>query len=182
MRRAVFLDRDGTINVDHGYTYQLSDLELFAGSSEAIRLLNEAQYLVIIITNQAGVAKGYFTEADVTAFNIELKRMLFFRGARIDAWYYCPHHPHGRPLYNIACNCRKPAPGMIYRAQNDWDIDLSQSWVIGDKWTDLQAGIAAGCKPILVLTGNGKKEVNHIPKLIPRCDNLLAAVKLILGA
>lgn len=181
MRKAVFLDRDGTINIDHGYTYRLEDLELFRGSSQAISLLNDAGYLVIVVTNQAGIARGYFTRAEAEAFNNALQRELLAQGSRIDAFYYCPHHPEGHPPYNIICNCRKPAPGMLLKAQEDWKIDFRSSWVIGDKWSDLQAGITVGCKPLLVLTGNGKDEAEYVPKVIPRCIDLLAAARIILG-
>lgn len=181
MKKAVFLDRDGTINVDKGYTWRIEDLELFPGTSEAIRLLNEAGYLVIVVTNQAGVAKGFYTETDVRSFNMELQRTLLAHGAWIDDFYYCPHHPEGHPPYNMVCKCRKPAPGMIIKAAQDWKIDLNRSWIIGDKWSDLQAGLAAGCKPILVLTGEGMRESVKVPTAIPRCLDLRQAAKKIIA-
>ncbi|WP_170291022.1 D-glycero-alpha-D-manno-heptose-1,7-bisphosphate 7-phosphatase [Neomoorella glycerini] len=146
----MFLDRDGTINVDKGYVYRPEDLELLPGSAEGIRILNEAGFLVIVITNQAGIARGYYTEKDVQVFHEHLQNVLNAEGAHIDAFYYCPHHPEGLPPYNVECECRKPKPGLILRAQADWDIDLHSSWFVGDKSTDLAAAKAAGCMAILI--------------------------------
>lgn len=154
-RAAVFLDRDGTLNVDKGYVHRIEDWEWIPGAIGAITALKKAGFLVIVITNQAGIARGYYDEADMnnlhTIINMELQR----HGATIDGFYHCPHHPEFGEVRE--CECRKPMPGLIYEAQHDFDIDLTKSWLIGDKASDIQAGLSAGIKPILVLTGYGEE-------------------------
>jgi D,D-heptose 1,7-bisphosphate phosphatase len=142
-RPAAFLDRDGVLNVDHGYTHKPDDLTMIAGAATAVRMLNEAGYYVIVITNQSGVARGYFPEAAVDRFNIHMQDALMTAGAHIDAFYYCPHHPEGviKELA-IQCRCRKPQPGMLEQAARDWPIDLNRSFLIGDKDDDLAAAHA----------------------------------------
>lgn len=142
-KRAAFLDRDGVLNVDHGYVHKPEQLEWIPGAPEAVRLLNDAGYLVIVVTNQSGVARGYYGEADVQAFHNHLQEKLRAYGAHIDAFYYCPHHPEGvvKELA-IRCHCRKPEPGMIERAARDWPLDLSRSFLIGDKDADMTAAAA----------------------------------------
>jgi D-glycero-D-manno-heptose 1,7-bisphosphate phosphatase len=136
MQRAVFIDRDGTINVEKDYLYLIDDFEFIPGASEAIRLLNEAGFLVIIVTNQSGVARGYYTEEDVHQLHRHIDAELALSGARVDAWYYCPHHPSGRGSYSLPCRCRKPLPGMLLEAAKLFDIDLEASIMIGDKMED----------------------------------------------
>lgn len=151
MKKAIFLDRDGTITVDSGFVHKEEDLELLPGAAEAIRLANEHRFMVVVVTNQSGVARGYFTEEDVRAFNSHLALALAEQGARIDAFYYCPHHPEASiPTYRKACFCRKPQPGLILQAARELDIDLSQSWVVGDSLRDVEAGKRAGCRTILL--------------------------------
>ena len=148
-RPAAFLDRDGVLNVDHGYTFKPEDLELMPTAAVAVRQLNAADYIVIVVTNQSGVARGYYTEADVKAFNAHMREVLQGQGARVDAFYYCPHHPEGTVKeLAIRCDCRKPAPGMLERAARDWPIDRGRSFLIGDKEHDLAAAKAFGIRGV----------------------------------
>ncbi len=142
-RPAAFLDRDGVLNVDNGYTFQPDDLTLMPTAAAAVRLLNDAGYYVFVVSNQSGVARGFFTEAAVKSFNTHLQEMLLREGARIDAFYYCPHHPDGvvKELA-IQCRCRKPQPGMLEQAARDWPINLGGSFLIGDKDDDVAAARA----------------------------------------
>ncbi len=151
MHPAVFLDRDGTINVEVNYLHRPADLELIPGAPEAIARLNAAGLLVIVVTNQAGIARGYYTEANMRALHAYLNECLMAHHAHIDAFYYCPHHPE----FTEPCACRKPAPGMLLMAAADHGIDLECSWLIGDTAGDMGAGYAAGCRTILVRTGYG---------------------------
>ena len=127
MKKALFIDRDGTINVDHGYTCKASDLELYLDAVRIIKQYNRKGYLVIVTTNQSGIGRGYYSEKEYKGFNSALAKELEARDARVDAFYHCPHTPQDR------CNCRKPNAGMIKRALKDYDIDLSGSIVIGDR-------------------------------------------------
>ena len=180
MNRAVFLDRDGVITQDPPhYAHRLDQLKLIPGSLEAIKLLNENEFKVIVVSNQSGVAKGYFQEEDVRIFNRALGEQLKKKESYIDAIYYCPHHSEAKiEEYRIDCECRKPKPGMLLKAALKINIDLKKSFMIGDKWSDISAGYEAGCKTILVLTGHGneqlsknKSEANFIS------ENLYAGVK-----
>lgn len=153
-RPAIFLDRDGTLNIDKGYVYRIEDWEWIPGAIDAIAALKKAGFLVIVITNQAGIARGYYNETDMTNLHNKINKELKEYGATIDEFYHCPHHPE----FGAACNCRKPMPGLIYEASHDFDIDLTRSWLIGDKASDIQAGCTADVKSILVLTGYGNKE------------------------
>jgi D-glycero-D-manno-heptose 1,7-bisphosphate phosphatase len=144
-----FLDRDGVLNVDHGYVHRPERLEWVAGAPEAVRLLNEAGIPVIVITNQSGVARGYFGETDVRQFHAHVQEQLRARGAHVDAFYYCPHHPQGTVAeFAIACDCRKPKPGMLERAARDFAIDRKRSFLIGDKDDDVAAAAAFGVRGI----------------------------------
>lgn len=180
MRRAVFLDRDGTINVEKDYLYQAKDFEFIPGAPEAIRLLNQAGILVIIVTNQSGVARGYYSEDDVENLHRHIVSELEQYGAHVDAWFFCPHHPSGRGSYALQCNCRKPLPGMLEEAAKLYEINLEDSTMIGDKMTDITAGQNAGCRTILVNTGYGSDEKQFIGPETIVCDDLLSAVKYLL--
>jgi len=148
-RPAAFLDRDGVLNVDHGYTHRPGDLELMPSAAAAVGLLNAAGYYVIVVTNQSGVARGFFPETAVQAFNAHLGDVLRQQGARIDAFYYCPHHPDGTvKALAIRCTCRKPMPGMLEQAAHDWPIDRGRSFLIGDKEDDMAAARAFGIRGI----------------------------------
>ncbi len=144
-RRALFLDRDGVINVDHGYVCSPERTDFIDGIFDIVRLARERAYRVIIVTNQAGIARGYYTERQFMDYMDWMQREFEQRGADFDAVYYCPHHPtQGRGEYRKTCPCRKPAPGMILRARQDHDLDLSRSILVGDKISDIEAGRAAG--------------------------------------
>lgn len=179
-KRAVFLDRDGTLNVEKDYLYRVEDCELIPGVGKAVRLLNEAGWLVVVVTNQSGVARGYYGEQEVTVLHHYMTQQLELAGGQIAGWYYCPHHPSGTEPYNQVCDCRKPLPGMLLRAARELDIDLTQSWMVGDKLADVEAGLAAGCRPVLVQTGYGHQEAAQVSSGVPVCADLLAAVELIL--
>jgi D-glycero-D-manno-heptose 1,7-bisphosphate phosphatase len=179
-RRAVFLDRDGTINVDHGYVFRAGEFEFIPGAPEAIRRLKDAGYLVIVVTNQAGIARGLYSEADVHELHRHLDRELACHDTSIDAYYYCPHHPEkGTPPYRRDCACRKPLPGMLLQAAADFPLNLGGSFLVGDKLSDIEAGLAAGCETILVETGYGA-DVEKVPLTVQRVADLSAATDLIL--
>jgi len=177
MRRAVFLDRDGTLNVEKEYLYLIADFEFIPGAVEAVRLLNQAGFLVVVVTNQSGVARGYYTEEDVESLHRHIAAELQKTGARVDAWLYCPHHPDGRGSYSLPCSCRKPLPGMLKEAAKRYGIDLDASVMIGDKLADISAGQAAGCGTILVRTGYGAEEECHVPENTLVFDDLLGAAE-----
>jgi D-glycero-D-manno-heptose 1,7-bisphosphate phosphatase len=150
MRPAAFLDRDGVLNVDRGYLHKPMDLEWMPDAAAAVRRLNDLGWLVVVVTNQAGVARGYYDEAAVDALHAHMRAELRARGATIDAFYYCPHHPDGIvPHLAISCECRKPEPGMLLRAAREWPIDLSRSILIGDRDSDIEAARCAGVRGIL---------------------------------
>jgi len=151
---AVFLDRDGVLNVDYGYVCSPEKFEWVKGAVEAVKWLNGRGYLVIVVTNQAGIAHGLYSEEEFLLFTGWINEQLQAAGAHIDATYYCPHHLEGRGAYRKQCSCRKPAPGLIKNAICEWDIDISQSILIGDKETDLLAAGAAGVKGYLFRGGN----------------------------
>ena len=160
LNAGLFLDRDGTINVERGYLSNPDEVELLPGAAQAIRAANEFGLPVIVITNQAGVARGYHTEADVNSVNARLKELLKAEGAKIDALYYCPHHPEvGNPPYRKVCTCRKPKIGMLKMAEQSLGINLATSFVVGDKCSDIATGKNAGCGTVLVLTGYGRTEI-----------------------
>jgi D-glycero-D-manno-heptose 1,7-bisphosphate phosphatase len=156
------MDRDGTLSEEVGYVNHLSRYRLLPNSLEAIRLANAAGFLVVVTTNQAGVARGYFSEDLVHQVHGRLRTWVEEGGGRIDAVYYCPHHPkEGEPPYRAECDCRKPRPGMILRAAREHRIDLPASYVVGDSWIDIEAGAAAGVPGVLVLTGYGRGLLEH---------------------
>jgi len=181
VKRAVFLDRDGTINLEKDYLFRIVDFEFVPGAPEAIKLLNIAGLFVVVVTNQSGIARGYFTEADVETLHRHISEELAAAGARIDAWLYCPHHPEGKGRYAGQCTCRKPLPGMLVDAAARFDIDLESSVMIGDKRADVEAGLAAGCRPILVRSGYGVGEETYLPAGIEVYDDLLSAVQALVG-
>ena len=167
MERAVFLDRDGTIVEEVGYLRDITKVKFLPGADQAIKLLNENGFKVIMITNQAGVARGYFTEEAVKEINGYIQERLAGQKAWIDMIYYCPHHTEGIiDEYRKECYYRKPNPGMIEQAVRDFDIDLGDSFVIGDRHSDIEAGHRAGCKAILLTeedTPGNEKESNVLP-------------------
>lgn len=181
IKPAVFLDRDGTLNVEKNYLYRVEDFEFIPGAVEAVSMLNHAGFLVVVLTNQSGIARGFYSEADLRQLHRHVDALLAAEGARVDAWYYCPHHPEGREPYRQPCNCRKPLPGMLLQAAEEHGINLKESVMIGDKLADIQAALAAGCRPILVRTGYGAEAEQNLPSGIEVCDDLLAAVRGITG-
>lgn len=155
---AVFLDRDGTINVDTGYLSDPDEMTLIEGAAEAIASLNSAAVKTIVISNQSGIGRGYFTDSDAKMVNDRLIKLLAGRGARLDAIYYCPHRPEDR------CQCRKPAAGLVQTAVAEHDIDVLRSCVIGDKVSDVELARNLGMKAALVLTGNGRAELARLSR------------------
>lgn len=182
-RRAVFLDRDGTINVEKDYLYRVEDFVFIPRVVEAIRALKSAGYLVIVVTNQSGVARGYYSLADVERLHTHMQQALAEQGAQVDAFYVCPHHPmEGRGEFKRDCECRKGAPGMLLQAAREHDIDLKRSYIVGDKLADVEAGERAGCTPLLVLTGYGSSEAAKLDQGRARlCADLYAASEAILS-
>lgn len=154
----VFLDRDGTINHEVNYLKDVTQFELIDGAARGIKLLNQAGLKVIVITNQAGVARGFLTECQLHTIHQVMFEKLQHHQATIDAVYYCPHHPtEGIEPYRRECDCRKPSPGMLTQAAKEIDVDLSRSFVVGDKLSDIAAGYQAGCTTVLVRTGYGNE-------------------------
>ena len=185
-RPAVFIDRDGTINEQMGYINHLSRFHLIPGVADAIRLLNKNGFLAIIITNQSGVARGYFTMEllyEVHSLMIETLRR---DGANIDAVFFCPHYPGGKvPEYSHECDCRKPRTGLIDQARDAFDIDMSRSYLVGDHTTDLELAHHCNLEGIMVRTGYGMGEISYILQQISIkpcyiAEDLLDAVKWII--
>jgi D-glycero-D-manno-heptose 1,7-bisphosphate phosphatase len=147
LRPVAFLDRDGVINVDHNYVHRVDQLEWIDGAAEAIKILNDASYLVIVVTNQSGIARGFYAEVTLAIFHDHMRRHLADRGASIDALYYCPHHPDGTvAAFARRCDCRKPGSGMLEQASRDFSIDPAASFLIGDKDIDMEAAAAFGIR------------------------------------
>jgi D-glycero-D-manno-heptose 1,7-bisphosphate phosphatase len=184
LRRAVFLDRDGTINVEKDYLYRVDEFEFIPGAPAAIGRLKAAGFLVIVVTNQAGVARGYYDEQAVAVLHAHIQAQLTVSGAAVDGFYLCPHHPtEGLGHYRVHCDCRKGAPGMLLQAAREHGISLTDSFMVGDKVADIEAGVAAGCQPILVRTGYGAKDEPKVAVQFPGtkvCRDLTAAVEQIL--
>lgn len=191
MERVIFLDRDGTLNEEVNYLHRKEDLKILEGVTEAIRLFKEHGYKIVVVTNQAGVARGYYTEAEVEALHLYMNELLKPQGAEIDYFFYCPHHPeHGIGEYGKVCHCRKPATGMFEMAQQYFDVDKAGSWMIGDKLIDVEAGKNYGVHTVLVGTGYGAgvheemtvcKEKGAMPYDI-YAETLVDAAKAITGA
>ncbi|MBM2841251.1 MAG: gmhB 3 [Bacteroidetes bacterium] len=155
-RIGVFLDRDGTLNDEASYIRTPDELQLIPGAGEAVRRLNERGIITCVISNQSGVARGYLTEKDLVPIHERLERELARSGGKVDRIYYCPHHPtEGRPPYNIACDCRKPMTGMLRKGMDEFNLDIEQSFVVGDSVVDMQAGNTMKVRTVLVLTGYG---------------------------
>lgn len=150
MNKAVFLDRDGTINVDKDYLYKIEDFEYLPGAIEGLRLFQEQGYLLIVITNQSGIARGFYSEEDYLRLDKWMKEDLAQKGVKITASYYCPHLPGAKVSeYSMECYCRKPKLGLFYQAAKDWDIDIDNSIAIGDKLRDIAISEVSKCKGIL---------------------------------
>lgn len=162
----LFLDRDGVINIDYGYVHQPANFSWIEGAPETIKWFNDNGYLVIVLTNQAGIGRGYYTEEQFLQFTAWINQQLAGKGAHIDATYYCPHHPEaGKGKYLRSCECRKPLPGLIDQAVSEWEIDLQKSVLIGDKEKDILAGRARGLRGYLFPGGNLNRFVSRIIEL-----------------
>ena len=184
MTAAVFLDRDGTLIEEVGYLDRKERVDLYPWSIDAIRVLNRAGFRVVLVSNQSGVARGFFSEEIVSDVHRHIAGLLDAGGARIDAYYYCPHHPDGKVKdYAVACDCRKPARGMVDRAVRELAVDPARSVVVGDRWLDVELARAVGARGVLVRTGYGvTEEAKPRPPLAADAvvDNLIAAVGWIL--
>ena len=186
-RPAVFIDRDGTINEQMGYINHISRFVMFPWSAEAIRLLNTHQYLAIVVSNQSGVARGYYPIDLVEEVHNHMRLLLKKENAFVDAIFFCPHYPRGNvPEYSIECNCRKPRTGQIKAACEAFDIDMDNSYVVGDRYSDIELAIRSGLKSVLVTTGYGLGDINYVfPGLSFRPDHvvkdLLEATHWIIG-
>lgn len=175
-QKAIFLDRDGTINKYVGFLTDINEFELLDGVTEAIKMINESGYLAIVVTNQPVIARGEVSVEELQEIHNKMETLLGQAGAYIDDIFYCPHHPHKgyegeRPEYKIECECRKPKPGMLFAAAEKYNIDLSESWMIGDGENDIEAGKNAGCKVCAV----GDVEINNVP----RYNSLLECIKAV---
>jgi len=172
----VFLDRDGTLNRDTRYLHSWDDWEWLPGVCDGLGKLQQAGFRLIVVSNQAGVARGFYGEADIHRLHERVNAELWHLGVHIDAFYYCPHHPD----FTGPCSCRKPEPGMLLRAEAEMNIDLQRSWLIGDAYTDMKAALSAGCRPILVLSGNATEFSGPILSGVTVCDNFMMATQHIL--
>ena len=173
MKKAIFLDRDGTINVEKDYIYKSEDLIFEEGTIEALKTFKNLGYILIVVSNQSGIARGYFTEEDLNIFNNNMNEILKKNGVEITEFYCCPHHPDGIGEYKKVCECRKPNNKMIEDAIKKYNIDREKSYMIGDKTSDIGAGLKSNLKTVLVKTGYGLKDMEKVDKnetLI--CENL----------
>ena len=185
-RPAVFIDRDGTINEQMGYVNHISRFVLLPGSAEGIRLLNRHQYLAIIVSNQSGVARGYFPMELIERIHGHMQDLLAKKGANIDGIFFCPHYPRGVvPEYSMECDCRKPRTGLVQKACEEFDIDMKNSYVIGDRFSDIELAERSNLQGIMVKTGYGLGDIEYV---LPRkpfkplhiAQDLLHAVRWII--
>ncbi len=190
MKAAVFLDRDGVLVEDINLITRFDQLRLLNGVPAALKRLHQAGRALVVVSNQAAVARGLLTEEAVRRLNQHLETLLMNAGApRLDAWYFCPHHPSATlPAYRVACGCRKPRPGMLLQAAEELQLDLTTSTMVGDRWSDIVAGRRAGCRTVLVETGRHTDPPIESPDPMPSegvpdavCAGLPEAVDWILG-
>ncbi len=182
-KRAIFIDRDGTLNEEVGYIRELRHFRLYDFAAEAVRLINTAGWRAIVITNQSGIARGWLTEEFLEEIHWQMNAELARADARVDAIYHCPHHPNlGQPPFRLDCDCRKPKPGLLQRAAMDFQLDLSSCAVIGDRFRDVETAQAVGAKGVLVLTGYGREELETQSAVQPDhvAENLLEAVQWVI--
>ncbi len=185
-RTAVFLDRDGTINEQMGYINHICRFILLPGAAQAIRRLNEAKIPVVVISNQSGLARGYFPEELLEEVHEKMKRLLAQEGAHVDGIYICPHHPEAKEEHlRVSCSCRKPKPGLVLQAAEELGLDPAGSFVVGDRWSDIKTAVNCGAQSILVRTGYGRGDEQYIgpqQTVQPdhRADDLSSAVEWIL--
>lgn len=183
-KSAVFLDRDGTLIDEVGYLDRVERVQLYPWAADAVRVLNRAGVRIVMVTNQSGIARGFFDEDTVRRVHQHIAERLAAAGAHLDAYYYCPHHPDGKiPAYAIRCECRKPGRALVDRAVAELGIDPAQSFAVGDRWLDVQLAQAFGGEGILVRTGYGGNEANASVSGVTAAaivDNLAAASAWIL--
>lgn len=179
LKRFVFLDRDGTVNVERCYLSSPDEVELLPGAAEGLRQMKALGLTLVVVTNQSGLARGYFTEETMERVHERLRALLAEQGASIDAIYVCPHHP------DAGCSCRKPAPGMAYQAARDFGTDLSNAFVVGDKACDIAFGKAIGATTLLVRTGYGAEVEAHggagADYVVPDLREAAAVIQRLLG-
>jgi len=184
---AVFLDRDGTINEQMGYINHTCRFQLLPGAADAIKKLNDAGIPVVVISNQSGLARGYFPEELLVAVHEKMNRQLAEVGAHVDGIYYCPHHPEAKEeRFRTACNCRKPKPGLVLQASEEMGLDPKRSYMVGDRWSDIKTAANCGATSILVRTGYGRGDEQYIgphQEIQPdfKADDLSEAVGWILS-
>ncbi|MBS4062032.1 MAG: D-glycero-beta-D-manno-heptose 1,7-bisphosphate 7-phosphatase [Bacteroidetes bacterium] len=176
MRQAVFLDRDGTINEDCGYLGDPKQVRILPGVTEALTLLKEHRWLLVVVSNQSGIGRGYYGKDDLRAVREVIEMQLSAQGLTLDGAYFCPHAPDEK------CACRKPEPGLLLQAADDLDIDLKRSWMIGDKFSDVEAGKRAGCRAVLVDTNQIAGAQQDVPANVVLKPDLLSAARYILDA
>jgi len=165
-RKAVFLDRDGTLNADAAYASRYEQIAVYPESYKAVRSLNQGGLLAVVVTNQSAVGRGLLSEGDLKEIHARLAAAFAVQGARLDAIYFCPHYPQSSdPRYAKECNCRKPKTGLALRAAADLGIDLESSYVIGDKTEDILFGVNIGALPVLVLTGSGRESLERLREI-----------------
>jgi D-glycero-D-manno-heptose 1,7-bisphosphate phosphatase len=184
-RKAVFLDRDGTLNKDVGYPNSFDAIDVYPYSFEAVRRINHARLLAVVVTNQSGIGRGLIEEKRLTEIHLKMRDLFTKNNARLDAFYYCPHYIDSQdPRYRKDCACRKPNPGMALKASKDLNIELKGSYMVGDKVEDIEFGLNFDATPVLLLTGHGQKAFQKLPEkgLQPAhvAKNLLEAVDWIL--
>ncbi|MGC6248791.1 D-glycero-beta-D-manno-heptose 1,7-bisphosphate 7-phosphatase [Bisgaard Taxon 45] len=183
MKKAIFLDRDGTLNIDHGYVHEIDQFQFIEGSIEALQQLKAMGYLLVLVTNQSGIARGYFSEDQFLQLTEWMDWSLADRGVDLDGIYYCPHHTEGKGDYVQECDCRKPKSGMLLQAIRELNIDPSASFMVGDKVEDLLAGKGAKIKhTVLVKTGKpiteeGVKQADYLLESIADLPNLIKGLK-----
>ncbi len=175
MSRFVFLDRDGTLVQDHGYTFSREEYKLLPGVARGLNRIAQAGYRLIVVTNQSGIGRGYFSLDDFESFQAELIVDLADQDVQIETTLFCPHAP------DEGCNCRKPSTGLLERARDDLYANLEESWVVGDSVCDIELAKQAGCRSVLVLTGHGQETDREIPDSVPRAANMLEVADIILG-
>lgn len=181
MAKAAFIDRDGVINEERNYVHRIEDFVLLPGVAEGLALLRDAGYRLVVVTNQAGIARGYYDQAAMDRLHDHLRAQLADAGVSLDAIYFCPHHPQGSvATLAVDCDCRKPAPGMLLQAAKDLDLDLSASVLVGDKLSDIQAGRRAGVhRAVLVESGHAVEPAARAEADLVVLDLLAAARALV---
>lgn len=175
--KAAFIDRDGVINEERNYVHRISDFVLLPGVVEGLKLLRNAGYRLIVVTNQAGIARGYYAQDEMDRLHDHMRELLAEHGVSLDAIYFCPHHPQGSIEHlAIECDCRKPSPGMLQQAAKDFDLNLATSVLIGDKLSDVRAGKCAGVgRTVIVESGHNVERIARLEADVVAADLLAAA-------